>query len=63
MGFRAQDQAERVKELLNVPAELELVTVLPFGYRQERGTGSGIPRKPIGEIAHRESYGISYLGA
>ena len=60
VGFRAQEQAEQVKELLNVPAELELVTVLPFGYRQERRSGSGVPRKPMGDVAHRESYGNSY---
>ena len=60
VGFRAQDQADRVKELLNVPAELELVTVMPFGYRVEGRSGRGIPRKPMGGLAHRESFGISY---
>jgi nitroreductase len=63
VGFKAKDQADRVKELLNVPAELELVTVMPFGYREERRAHAGTPRKPITEIAHRESYGISYVDA
>ena len=63
VGFKAQDQAEKVKELLNVPAELELVTLMPFGYRLQGRTGGGVPRKPMGEVAHRESFGISYVDA
>ena len=63
VGFKQQDQAERVKELLNVPAELELVTVMPFGYRGERRAGGGVPRKPMEDVAHRGSYGVSYVDA
>lgn len=63
VGFNAHDQAERVKELLNVPAELELVTVLPFGYRKEGPKRGGVPRKSMAKVAHRERYGVGYADA
>lgn len=48
---------EAVKELLNVPRELMILTVIPFGYpAQEIGTGTK-DRKPLQEIMHAERFG------
>ena len=58
VGIRGEQQQE-VKTLLGIPDELELVTVLPFGYRIARPPGAGTPRKPLSEIAHGERFGQS----
>ena len=50
-------QQYEVKSLLGTPAELELVTVLPVGYRIAKEPGTGTPRKPLSEIAHGENSG------
>lgn len=60
VGFREIDQQTQVKELLNIPQEMELVTTLPFGYRAEGPRGQGVPRKPMSEIAHSERFGNAY---
>ena len=57
VGFREAEQQERVKELLSIPSNMELITVLPFGYRAEASQGQGVPRKPMSEIAHRNRFG------
>lgn len=52
---------EPVKELLGIPAELEVVAVLPFGYPvQQIGQGKK-KRKPLAEIAHRERWGEPFV--
>lgn len=63
VGFREAEQAVKVKELLSIPSELELITVLPFGYRKEAARGKGVPRKPMSEIAHRNKFGEAYQKA
>ncbi len=60
VGFREVDQQRQVKELLNIPQEMELITTLPFGYRAEGFRGQGIPRKSMSEVAHSESFGNAY---
>ena len=60
VGFREVEQQRRVKELLGIPDELELITVLPFGYREEGAKGGGVARKPMSDIAHRERFGERY---
>ena len=60
VGLRAAEQQQAVKELLGIPEGMELVTVLPFGYRAEDARGRGEPRKPMAEIAHRERFGEPY---
>ena len=57
---RPQDQNRRIRELLGIPERLELITVLPFGYRAEGFKSRGAPRKPMSEIAHRGRFGVSY---
>ena len=56
VGIRGEQQTE-VKTLLGVPEEMELITVLPFGYRIPREPGTGTPRKPMSEITHGEKFG------
>jgi len=48
---------EDVKPLLAIPAALDLLAILPFGY-PVGVTGRGKKRrKSLGEVAHRERYG------
>ena len=63
VGLRAEEQQVALKELLGIPSEMELITILPFGYRAEAITGQGVPRKPMSEIAHSERFGQSYTTA
>ncbi len=60
VGVRSEDQQKAVKELLNIPLEMELITVMPFGYRVPGSLRQGMPRKPMAEMAHRERFGESY---
>jgi nitroreductase len=49
-----------IKELLNVPQDRLLLTVVPFGY-PDREVGMGLKdRKPLQEIAHAERFGEPY---
>jgi nitroreductase len=56
VGVRGEAQ-DQVKELLGIPEDMELVTVLPFGYRVQGRRGTGTPRKAMSEIAHGERFG------
>ena len=58
VGIRGEQQ-DAVKTLLGIPEELELITVLPFGYRVPSEHGAGTPRRPMSEIAHGERFGQS----
>ena len=60
VGFREAEQARQVKELLNIPDDVDMITILPFGYREEGFKGQGTPRKPMSEIVHNERYGEAY---
>ena len=60
VGLRQGNQNQDVKDLLGIPRELDLITVLPFGYRSDDSKGRGTPRKPLSEIAHEESFGNRY---
>ena len=63
VGLRAEEQQVALKELLGIPSEMELITILPFGYREEGFTGRGVARKTMAEIAHSEKFGQSYITA
>ena len=53
VGFRGLQQ---VNLLLGIPDEIEVLAIVPFGYPAQK-IGSGVKkRKPLGEIAHRESW-------
>ena len=64
VGLRVAEQNRRVKEILGIPDSIELVTVLPFGYRLDGNDGArGIKsRKPLSEIARSERFGQPYGG-
>src|SRR5262245_28791020 len=48
---------EGVRALLGVPAKLDVLAMLPFGY-PAGAVGRGLKaRKPLGAVAHRERYG------
>ena len=47
---------EKAKELLNVPNELNILTIVPFGYPTKKYAGKK-SRKPFGEVAFLNSFG------
>jgi nitroreductase len=48
---------ERVNDLLDIPEDLQVLAVIPFGYPNQP-TGKGLKRrKPLSDIAHREKFG------
>jgi len=51
----------KIKELLGILAEAELVTVIPFGYPTDEEKTKKKVRKRLGKIAYRERYGKSYV--
>ena len=61
VGMRAEEQQREVKALLGIPEDMELITILPFGYRVPGARGRGTPRKPMAEIAHGERFGESLV--
>ena len=53
-GFGGLDE---VKPLLGIPAELDVLAIVPFGYpAQAIGQGKK-KRKPLSQVAHRERFG------
>ena len=62
VGLRDETQNAEIKALLGIPAEFQLITVLPFGYRQRvtAGAKGRKNRKPLSEVAHRERFGEPY---
>ena len=59
-GIRGEENT-RVKELLGIPEDMELVTVMAFGYPTDEAKSGGKRRKPLTEIAHSERFGQGYL--
>ena len=51
---------EAIKQLLGIPTEMELITVLPFGYPKEPRAKGKKDRKPLSQVAHRERFGTPY---
>ena len=53
-GFMGLDA---IKPLLGIPAELDVLAVVPFGY-PAKAIGQGKKkRKPLSQVAHRERFG------
>ena len=48
---------QEVKALLGIPAEMEMVAILPFGYPVGPVGRGRKQRKSLGEVADRERYG------
>ena len=57
VGVREEGQVKAVKELLGIPEHMELITLLPFGYRADVPKPPGTPRKAMNEIIHFEQFG------
>ena len=60
VGLRVAEQNQQVKELLGIPESLELITVLPFGYRADNRKGNVKNRKALDEITHAERFGQKF---
>jgi nitroreductase len=54
VGFGGLDE---VGTLLGIPAEFELLAVVPFGYPDQAAGRGRKKRKPLAEVAHRERFG------
>ena len=61
VGIRQGEQQRQIKELLGIPETMELITVLPFGYRVEGTQRPGTPRKPMSEIAHNDKFDQRFI--
>ena len=59
VGVRIEEQQIAVKELLNIPSDLELITIMPYGYRPTSINRTGTPRKDLADMVHREKFGIN----
>ena len=57
VGVRIEEQQIAVKELLGIPSDLELITIMPYGYRPPSINRVGTPRKDLAEMVHREKFG------
>lgn len=53
----ANFEEDRVKDLLRVPREMKLLTVVPFGYPTEARTRRKKVRKAFAEVVHWEEFG------
>ena len=58
-GIRGEEN-DRVRELLQVPDDKDLVTVMAFGYPTDEAAGGTKVRKNLSEFAHREKFGQSF---
>ena len=46
--------------VLAIPEEMELFTIMPYGYPTPAAAAAGKQRKSLDEIAHRERFGQPY---
>ena len=60
VGLPVAEQNRQIKDLLGIPVRMELITVLPFGYRAETLKGTSKRRKALSEIAHSERFGSQF---
>ena len=47
---------DKVKELLDIPQDMDFITVMPYGYPTEAAKSGGKRRKPLSEITHVERF-------
>ncbi len=52
---------QKVKEMLNIPPKLHVLTILPFGYPEQFTVKRKKNRKTLSEIVHREKFGVKLL--
>ena len=53
---------EKAKDLLNIPQDMDLITVMPYGYPTEAAKSGGKRRKPLSENTHVERFGEKWTG-
>jgi nitroreductase len=58
VGFHGLDA---VRSLVGIPADLDVLAVVPLGYPAEAKGGTKKNRKPLKEVAHRERFGIPFV--
>ena len=58
VGLPTAEQKRGVKDLLGIPDHVDLITVLPFGYRAR--TPRGKRRRPLSKIAYEGRFGAPY---
>lgn len=58
-GVRGEEN-DRVKDVLGIPEDKELIAMVAFGYPSDEASARTKARKPISEFAHSERYGQSY---
>lgn len=51
---------DKVKELLDIPQDMQLITIMPYGYPKEEAQRLKKRRKPLEQIAYRERFGVKY---
>lgn len=54
VGFRGMDE---VKALLGIPAEMDVLAIVPFGYPAQKVGRGKKKRKSLAEVAHSERFG------
>lgn len=57
VGFSGLDD---VKKLLQIPAELDVLAILPFGYPVDEIGAGKKNRKPLAEVASKERFGQAF---
>ena len=62
IGIRDAAQNAAIKEVLGIPADLVLLTILPFGYRKSADIGrhGRRNRRSLSDVAHAERFGNTY---
>ena len=56
-GFGGLDE---IGKLLKIPDDLDVLAILPFGYPLDAVGRGKKQRKPLGEVAHRERFGLPF---
>ena len=51
---------EEVKALLEIPEELDVLAIVPFGYPAGVASDPRKKRKPLDQVVHRERYGVPF---
>ena len=52
----SENERKDIVDLLEIPADTKLITILPFGYPPDDFRGKGIPRKPLSKMVHNETF-------
>ena len=60
VSFHEKSDNEQAKSILKIPSNLELITIMPFGYRLDKVKGIKRNRKTLSEISHLNIFGKSY---